>query len=209
MLCGIGENWVVLIAVSWAKVWIFCDHREFAWTFFDDIIVFSKSEEESKGFESLKENMLVINRKTSNFFMEEIHFLGHIKDGVCMDPAKIRGNQELGLIWIQFMMFVVFSDYALITSVTSACLEREFHQCMNWLGSCRLKVLQDQVLYFQTCTILQQDGMLLLMRVRTLQIYEEELLAVIHALSSWNLGLILQFTRTIRVCAIFLRKLSF
>ena len=66
-------------------------------TFLDDMIVFSKTEEEHrehpvKVFEELRNNHMVINGKKSEFFMEEIHFLGHIvsKDGVRMDPAKVE-----------------------------------------------------------------------------------------------------------------------
>ncbi|MCO5563960.1 hypothetical protein L7F22_017612 [Adiantum nelumboides] len=44
----------------------------------------------------LRKERLVVHRKKSEFFMEEIHFLGHIgsKDGVRMDPAKIKAIQD-------------------------------------------------------------------------------------------------------------------
>ncbi|MCO5563507.1 hypothetical protein L7F22_017151 [Adiantum nelumboides] len=44
----------------------------------------------------LRKERLVVNRKKSEFFMEEIHFLGHIvsKDGVRMDSAKIKAIQD-------------------------------------------------------------------------------------------------------------------
>ncbi|MCO5580994.1 hypothetical protein L7F22_034870 [Adiantum nelumboides] len=47
-------------------------------------------------FEMLRKKRLVVNEKKSEFFMEEIHFLGHIvfKDGVRMDPAKIKAIQD-------------------------------------------------------------------------------------------------------------------
>ncbi|MCO5566601.1 hypothetical protein L7F22_020278 [Adiantum nelumboides] len=47
-------------------------------------------------FEMLRKERLVVNKKKSEFFMEEIHFLGHIvsKDGVRMDPAKIKSIQD-------------------------------------------------------------------------------------------------------------------
>ncbi|MCO5605622.1 hypothetical protein L7F22_059805 [Adiantum nelumboides] len=47
-------------------------------------------------FEMLRKERLVVNGKKSDFFMEEIHFLGHIvlKDGVRMDPAKIKAIQD-------------------------------------------------------------------------------------------------------------------
>ncbi|MCO5576613.1 hypothetical protein L7F22_030428 [Adiantum nelumboides] len=47
-------------------------------------------------FEMLRKKRLVVNGKKSEFFMEEIYFLGHIvsKDGVRMDPAKIKAIQD-------------------------------------------------------------------------------------------------------------------
>lgn len=43
-------------------------------------------------FAELRMHKLVIYAKKSEFFMSEIHFLGHIvsKDGVHMDPAKVE-----------------------------------------------------------------------------------------------------------------------
>ncbi|MCO5571835.1 hypothetical protein L7F22_025583 [Adiantum nelumboides] len=70
-------------------------------TFFDDMIVFSKSKAEHMEhlravFEMLRKERLVVNRKKSEFFMKEIRFLGHIvsKDGVRMDPTKIKAIQD-------------------------------------------------------------------------------------------------------------------
>ncbi|MCO5605398.1 hypothetical protein L7F22_059582 [Adiantum nelumboides] len=66
-------------------------------TSFDDMIVCLKSEAEHMEhlrafFEMLQKERFVANGKKSEFFMEEIHFVGHIvsKDGVRMDPAKIK-----------------------------------------------------------------------------------------------------------------------
>ncbi|MCO5547151.1 hypothetical protein L7F22_000593 [Adiantum nelumboides] len=65
------------------------------------MIVFSKSEAEHMehlraDFEMLRKERLVVNEKKREFFMEEIRFLGHIvsKDGVRMDPAKIKAIQD-------------------------------------------------------------------------------------------------------------------
>ena len=76
---------------------IFRSHRAFIGTFFDDMIIFSKTEAEHREHlatvvEELRSNRLVVNGKKSEFFMEEIHFLGHIvsKNGVRMDPAKVE-----------------------------------------------------------------------------------------------------------------------
>ena len=64
--------------------------------FFDDIIVYSKILEEhkehlSKVFQELQEHKLYVNSKKSEFFLKEIHYLGHIisKDGRRMDLDKL------------------------------------------------------------------------------------------------------------------------
>ncbi|MCO5549911.1 hypothetical protein L7F22_003387 [Adiantum nelumboides] len=72
-------------------------HRNYVGTFFDDMIVFSKSEQEHRDhltavFNELRKNRLLINVKKSEFCFKEIHFLGHIvsKSGVRMDLAKVE-----------------------------------------------------------------------------------------------------------------------
>ncbi|MCO5587867.1 hypothetical protein L7F22_041819 [Adiantum nelumboides] len=84
---------------------IFRVHRAYTGVFFDDIIVYSKSLEEHKEhlkavFQALQEIKLYINRKKSEFFLEEIHYLGHIitKDGIRMDPQKLEKTQYLPTI---------------------------------------------------------------------------------------------------------------
>ena len=76
---------------------IFRKHRQFVDTFFDAIIVHSKDRKEHDAhlaivFAELRKHKLMINGKKSEFFIEEIHLLGHIlsKDGVRMDPAKLE-----------------------------------------------------------------------------------------------------------------------
>ena len=69
----------------------------FTGVFFDDIMVYSRTLEEykehlKKVFEELKAHKLFINGKKSEFFLQEIRYLGHIisKEGVQMDNEKLK-----------------------------------------------------------------------------------------------------------------------
>ena len=80
---------------------IFHKHRSYTSVFFDDIIVHSKTLEEHKEhlaqvFKELQEHNLFVNSKKSEFFLKEIHYLGHIisKDGIKMDLDKLKIIQE-------------------------------------------------------------------------------------------------------------------
>ena len=79
---------------------IFCKHQNFTGVFFDDIIVYSKTLEEHKihlkqVFEE-REHKLYVNAKKSEFFLQEIRYLGHIisKEGIRMDPKKLKVIDE-------------------------------------------------------------------------------------------------------------------
>ncbi|MCO5549888.1 hypothetical protein L7F22_003362 [Adiantum nelumboides] len=76
---------------------IFRPHRNFTRVFFDDVIIYSKTIEEHKEhlkviFQALRDNKLYVNQKKSEFFLQEIQYLGHIisKNGIRMDPAKLE-----------------------------------------------------------------------------------------------------------------------
>ncbi|MCO5587306.1 hypothetical protein L7F22_041254 [Adiantum nelumboides] len=80
---------------------IFRPHRNFTGVFFDDVIIYSKSMEEHKKhlqviFQALRDNKLFINQKESEFFLQEIQYLGHIisKLGIRMDPSKLEVIKE-------------------------------------------------------------------------------------------------------------------
>ena len=67
------------------------------WVFFDNFIVYSKSLKDhmihlSEVFQVLRAHKLYINLKKSEFFLEEIQYLGHIisKSGIRMDPEKLE-----------------------------------------------------------------------------------------------------------------------
>ncbi|MCO5552774.1 hypothetical protein L7F22_006291 [Adiantum nelumboides] len=155
---------------------------------FDDMIVFLKSEVEHMKhlraiFEMLRKERLVVNRKKSEFF------IGHIvsKGGVRMDPAKIKAIQDwpepvnlheirsfLGLCSYYRRFIRFFAKIA--TPLHDLTRKVQCHACGSSIGA-----------------VLMQDGHVIAYESRVLrgldkhmQIYEEELLAVIHALKSWK-----------------------
>ncbi|MCO5611046.1 hypothetical protein L7F22_065296 [Adiantum nelumboides] len=176
-------------------------------------------------FEMLqKERLLSMGRR--EFFMEEIHFLGHIvlKDGVRMDLAKIKAIQDwpeqvnlteirsfLGLCsyYRRFTRFLAEIAHPLrdltrkdVVSWFGERQQQAFKLLKEKLTTERVRVLPDLKKSFQlrcdACgsnigAMLMQDGHVIAYESRVLrgpeqhmQIYEEELLAVIHALESWK-----------------------
>lgn len=207
---------------------IFRPHRAYVGT---DMIVFSKTEEEhqehlAKVFEELRNNHLVINDKKSEFFMEQIHFLGHIvsKDGVRMDPAKAEAIRNwpdlrtvhdvrsfLGLCsyyrrFIRHFLEIAAPLHNLTrkgVKFTWDFKERQaFHHLKERLSTQPVLILPDLrkpfVVQCDACghslgAVLMQDGhvvayesRILLPTEKSLQVYEKELLAVLHALSTWK-----------------------
>ena len=64
--------------------------------FIDDILVYSKSEEEHVEhlrlvLQVLRESKLYANPSKCDFWLEEVKFLGHVisREGIAVDPAKI------------------------------------------------------------------------------------------------------------------------
>lgn len=69
--------------------------------YLDDIFVFSKNEEDhardlAKIMDKLKQHKLLANEKKSEFFLNELNFLGHVLEGKGnrSDPSKIQAIKE-------------------------------------------------------------------------------------------------------------------
>jgi hypothetical protein len=67
----------------------------------DDILVYSKSEEEQENnlrmvFQVLREHQLYAKLSKCSFYQKQIHYLGHIisEDGIAVDPEKIEDIRE-------------------------------------------------------------------------------------------------------------------
>jgi len=69
---------------------------KFVVIFIDDILVYSRTKEEHMEhlrivLKTLEEHKLCAKFKKCDFWMEKVHFLGHVisKEGVSMDPPKV------------------------------------------------------------------------------------------------------------------------
>ena len=77
---------------------VLCPYLDkFVIVFIDDILVYSKNEEENAKhlavvLRLLRENKLYAERNKYSFFQTEVHYLGHVvsKEGIAVDPEKIR-----------------------------------------------------------------------------------------------------------------------
>jgi hypothetical protein len=75
---------------------IFHKYDDFVVVFIDDILIFSKMEEEherhlSMVLETLRKNKFYAKLKKCEFWLSEVAYLGHVinREGICVDPSKV------------------------------------------------------------------------------------------------------------------------
>jgi hypothetical protein len=161
---------------------------KFVIVFLDDILVYSKSEEEHEHnlrmvFQVIREHQLYDKLSKCSFYQNKIHYLGHIisKDGIDVDPENIEAIREWKALKnvIEFISFMGLSGYYRrfiaglsriahpITSLqrkenkfqwTKEC-ERNFQQLKHLLTNAPFLRIADPNKYFVVCTNACKEGL--------------------------------------------------
>jgi hypothetical protein len=168
---------------------VFRDYLDkFVIVFLDDILVYSKTEEEHEQhlrmvLQVLREHQLYAKLSKFSFYQRQIHYLGHIisKEGIVVDPEKVEAIQEWSVprnvVEVRYFMGLVgyyrrfidgFSRIAhSITSLerkekkfqwTEEC-ERSFQQLKQLLTSAPILNIADPNKDYVVCTDACKEGL--------------------------------------------------
>ncbi|WVZ49169.1 hypothetical protein U9M48_000546 [Paspalum notatum var. saurae] len=188
---------------------------KFVVVFIDDILIYSKSEEEHKEhlrivLNRLREHKLYAKFSKCAFWLKEVSFLGHIlsEKGVAVDPSKqpktvTQIRSFLGLVGYYRRFIKDFSKTAKpMTSLTKKECEEAFQTLKKLLTSTPVLAQPDVTKPFDVyCDafgnglgcVLMQEGRVIAYVSRQLRKHEAnyrthdlELAAVVHALKIWR-----------------------
>jgi hypothetical protein len=148
---------------------IFMEYLDkFVMVFIDDILVYSRSEEEHEehlhlALQKLRENRLYTKLNKCEFWMKQVAFIGHVisKGGISVDPSKVQDvlswNAPTSVGDIRSFLGLV-GYYRSISKIskpmtellkknkkfewTSAC-EASFQQLKKWLTTAPILVMPD------------------------------------------------------------------
>ena len=128
--------------------------KKFIMVFIDDIVIYSRTEEEHAEhlrlvLQILRERKLYINLSRCKFWMKEVKFLRHIvsQGGISVNPSKVKAvvtvisSQEFLFSWIALLLTKLTKKNALF-GWTSEC-ERNFQELKEKLTIALVLILLD------------------------------------------------------------------